>query len=81
MNYPLANRIIRPERQYTQACATDIRRTIKDAKKKGPLLGGPVTVTVVEPLDMQHPEHSRFALQRRQSAGTQMSASDPSPRA
>lgn len=58
MKHPLAHRIIRPSKPYVPACATDITKTIREAKKNGPLLG-PVVVVEVPALDMMHPLHAR----------------------
>ncbi len=67
MTYRLAHKIIKPAKPYTPMVATDITRTIREAKKTGPLVG-PVVVTVLPPLDLLHPMNSRFALQHRAEA-------------
>lgn len=61
MNFRLAHLITKPARAYAPACATDISKSIWDAKKNGPLVG-PVVITRVAPFDQAHPLHSRFAV-------------------
>lgn len=56
-HYPLAHRIQVPARPYRSGA--NVAETIKAAKKKGPLVGGPVEVVVVKPYDLSHPDHPR----------------------
>ena len=56
-HYPLAHKIITPGKLHRPGA--DVAATIKAAKKKGPLLGGPVEVVKVKPFDLMHPDHPR----------------------
>lgn len=56
-HYPLAHKVRLPARMFRPGA--DVAATIKEAKKKGPLLGGPIEVVKVPDFDLNHPDHPR----------------------
>ena len=56
-HFPLAHKVNLPTRLFRPGA--DVATTIKNAKKKGPLVGGPVDVVKVQPFDFNHPDHPR----------------------
>lgn len=59
MTYRLAHLIHMPAKRFLPGA--DVAATIEEAKKKGPLIGGPVSVVRVAPFDLKHPLHSARA--------------------
>lgn len=65
MQFKLAHLVQKPAREYVPACEPRaVDRTIREAKKKSPLVGGPV-VTRLPPFDLNHPLHPRWASRER----------------
>lgn len=72
MYLKLAHLVEKPSREYTPACDNRAaERAISDAKRKGPLLGGPVQVVRLPAFGLNHPLHPRFASRRPPTAGSQ----------